>query len=331
MTRNPSSPRAMDDQLGDPRLVVRDEDQWLRGHASTPFRPRQGRARCILCHRRYRVTRRRRPGCCRCLAIQDTLPRTDRAMRWDRDVRRHPWVMFGSHGALRLRRWDDACVSTRAWVLAIGRVPRRPGLPRTDSRWSLIVAVAGALGFAGVLAVVRRKRTEALDLAVTMRLQAVRHAFLARIMTAVSWPGFPPQSRIIPPLLIALEMAVAVPAGGPIQGLAWGTSRPLDHHQVVHGSARPGGRHRPARGRRGPRRHQLSERPRAQLRGHVRLAGCGRRRQAPAASGRAASSSAVLASARGAGGTQPDLPGSPLGDRRHGLVSAGLQLSRRAW
>jgi membrane-associated phospholipid phosphatase len=84
--------------------------------------------------------------------------------------------------------------------------------------------VAGALGFAGVLAVVRRKRTEALDLAVTLRLQAVRHAFLARIMTAVSWPGFSPQSRIIPPLIIALEWLSRYRLEALIQGLAWGTA-----------------------------------------------------------------------------------------------------------
>ena len=78
-------------------------------------------------------------------------------------------------------------------------------LAQDGSRTSLLVSAAGAAGFAIILAVVRRKRTEALDLAVTMKVQAVRHPLLERAMAVVSWFGFPPQSRIIPPLLIAGE------------------------------------------------------------------------------------------------------------------------------
>ena len=93
-----------------------------------------------------------------------------------------------------------------------------------SSTSSLLVSAAGAAGFAIILAVVRRKRTEALDLAVTMKVQAVRHPLLERAMAGVSWFGFPPQSRVIPPLLIAGEWLSRYRLEALMQLLAWGTS-----------------------------------------------------------------------------------------------------------
>ena len=50
-------------------------------------------------------------------------------------------------------------------------------------------------------AAVRANRTAAIDLAITLRIQGRRSPFLAHLMTGVSWFGFPPQSRVIPPLI----------------------------------------------------------------------------------------------------------------------------------
>lgn len=78
-------------------------------------------------------------------------------------------------------------------------------------------------GFAGMFALVKARRSEAMDLAVTLRWQAFRHPWLARIMTVVSWPGFPPQSRIIPPLLMTGMFLLRLRDEAFTQLLAWGT------------------------------------------------------------------------------------------------------------
>jgi undecaprenyl-diphosphatase len=65
-------------------------------------------------------------------------------------------------------------------------------------RTALWVAVLAFLGFAAIFAIVRANRTMELDLGITMRMQRRNHPGLARTMEVASWPGFPPQSRVIP-------------------------------------------------------------------------------------------------------------------------------------
>lgn len=104
----------------------------------------------------------------------------------------------------------------------IGTVPAPVVMRR--SRTASAVAGAATLGFLGVFALVKAGRSQAIDLAITLRLQGHDRPVVQRVMGAVSWPGFPPQSRIIPALAIAglwlarlrLE-AMAVAAG-------WGTA-----------------------------------------------------------------------------------------------------------
>jgi undecaprenyl-diphosphatase len=85
------------------------------------------------------------------------------------------------------------------------------------------IALLGIAGFGAIFAAVKAKRTEAVDLAITMRWQRVHHPLLARAMTLVSWPGFPPQSRVIPPVLMATEVALGMPVEAGFQLLAWFT------------------------------------------------------------------------------------------------------------
>jgi membrane-associated phospholipid phosphatase len=82
-------------------------------------------------------------------------------------------------------------------------------------------ALMGVGGFVAIFAAVRAKRTEAVDLAITIRWQRVHHPLLGRAMAAVSWPGFPPESRIIPIVLMATEVAVGMPTEAAFQLLAW--------------------------------------------------------------------------------------------------------------
>jgi membrane-associated phospholipid phosphatase len=77
-------------------------------------------------------------------------------------------------------------------------------------------------GFAGVFGLVRAKRSDAFDLAVTLKLQGAQRPWLRRTMAMVSWPGFPPQSRIIPPVVIAAWVVSGNPRTAKYQAAAWG-------------------------------------------------------------------------------------------------------------
>jgi membrane-associated phospholipid phosphatase len=99
--------------------------------------------------------------------------------------------------------------------------------PRTAVRRGRTADVAerlGLLGFVAVFGLVRARRSEALDLAITVKLQRRSHPLLARLMEAVSWPGFPPQSRIIPAVVATLLLAFRLRLEAVAMLGAWGTS-----------------------------------------------------------------------------------------------------------
>ena len=92
------------------------------------------------------------------------------------------------------------------------------------SRQASAVAWAGLAGFAASFALVRARLSDAFDLAVTIKLQRGRAPGLERVMRLASWPGFPPQSRLIP-ASIALGLLAArlrLEAAGFLA--AWGTA-----------------------------------------------------------------------------------------------------------
>jgi undecaprenyl-diphosphatase len=86
------------------------------------------------------------------------------------------------------------------------------------------VECASLIGFGAIFALVRARRTDAIDLAVTMKLQRRTHPLLSRLMEAVSWPGFPPQSRLIPPIMIAVLLALRLRLEALAMVGAWGTA-----------------------------------------------------------------------------------------------------------
>jgi undecaprenyl-diphosphatase len=80
-----------------------------------------------------------------------------------------------------------------------------------------------ALAAFGLLFVwVRANRSRAIDLRVTRALQRIDARWFDRLMRAVSWAGFPPQSRVIPPLLSLAWFAFGFPIEALFQLLAWG-------------------------------------------------------------------------------------------------------------
>jgi membrane-associated phospholipid phosphatase len=92
------------------------------------------------------------------------------------------------------------------------------------SRLPAAVAVACVGAFAGLLMLVRHGRTNGLDAAITVRVQATRHSALETVMRAASWPGFPPQNRLIPPVVIGSLAAVGLRPEAVAETVAWGSA-----------------------------------------------------------------------------------------------------------
>jgi undecaprenyl-diphosphatase len=116
-------------------------------------------------------------------------------------------------------------------------VPPRAALVR--SRIPTVVGLAGLAGFGALYALVRVGRTAAFDAALTIRIQASRNPALNALMRAASWPGFPPQSRIIEPLIIGSLVAARLRVEAVAQTLAWGTALLSTVVKVFMGRPRP--------------------------------------------------------------------------------------------
>jgi undecaprenyl-diphosphatase len=112
-------------------------------------------------------------------------------------------------------------VGKAAVVAHRGVVPRWVALGR--GRGSLAIAGAGLVGFGAIFAVVRARRSEAIDLALMLRLQRRRRPWLDRLMAMASWPGFPPQSRVIPPVAIGGLWLLRFRTEAAFELAAWGT------------------------------------------------------------------------------------------------------------
>lgn len=144
--------------------------------------------------------------------------------------------MLGAHlpaaPAARAAAAARAPVTRAAPIIRAALDPHAPPPPEVftapvavrRSRAASTVAWACLIGFAGLFGLVRAKRSEALDLAVTVRFQANRHPMFDRLMRIVSWPGFPPQSRLIPPLGIFALLAARLRIEAAFLVAAWGTS-----------------------------------------------------------------------------------------------------------
>jgi undecaprenyl-diphosphatase len=99
--------------------------------------------------------------------------------------------------------------------------PDRLAIARGKSGWSIALVALGV--FSILFALVRTKRSAAADAAITMRLQKSNHPIFDRIMRIVSWPGFPPQSRLLPPTISAILWVIGFRLEAIFQLAAWGT------------------------------------------------------------------------------------------------------------
>src|SRR4051812_35161600 len=99
--------------------------------------------------------------------------------------------------------------------------PPRRALAR--GRGAMAFGVTTLAIFAGLFVLVKRNRSHVFDVKVTRSLQRVEAPWFDRLMRIVSWPGFPPQSRVIPLVLPLFWLALGFPIEAIFQLLAWGT------------------------------------------------------------------------------------------------------------
>lgn len=99
--------------------------------------------------------------------------------------------------------------------------PPRVALARGRRAVGLAALLLGC--FAVLFAVVRRGASRDLDRRATVALQRRQEPWFRRLMELVSWPGFPPQSRLIPPSLALLWLLLGFPLEAAFQLAGWGT------------------------------------------------------------------------------------------------------------
>lgn len=76
--------------------------------------------------------------------------------------------------------------------------------------------------FAIVFSVVRKNGSAHLDTTITRAVQRIDNPVFDRTMRVVSWPGFPPQSRILPPSIAAILWFRGMRLEALFQMAAWG-------------------------------------------------------------------------------------------------------------
>jgi undecaprenyl-diphosphatase len=99
--------------------------------------------------------------------------------------------------------------------------PPRVALAR--GRGAVAVTSLALVAFTVLFTIVRTRQSERIDLAVTLAVQRRRQPWFRRVMHLVSWPGFPPQSRLLPPGLAIAWLLLGYPLEAFFQGMAWGT------------------------------------------------------------------------------------------------------------
>lgn len=80
----------------------------------------------------------------------------------------------------------------------VQRSVRSPYEAERERGFARRVSIAGIAAFTGLAAMVQTKKGEAIDRAISARVQANKDPRIERAMTRVSWFGFPPQSRVLP-------------------------------------------------------------------------------------------------------------------------------------
>lgn len=144
-----------------------------------------------------------------------------------------------AQGAATAAKTVAAAATTDAPRPAVASAVLPPRVAVRRSRVAEVAAAAGLAGFGLLFALVRMDRTKALDAAITLRIQARRHPLFDAAMAAASWPGFPPQSRIVPPAIIGGLAVSGLRIEALCQTAAWGTALLSTAVKAFMGRPRP--------------------------------------------------------------------------------------------
>ena len=106
-------------------------------------------------------------------------------------------------------------------VVAAAQRPAPRAVQRRRGRFFLVAALLAFAGYLSLLVLVRVNRQLGVDIAATLHFQRRRHPLLARLMTAVSWFGFRPQSMLLPASVVAGLWALRYRLESVFLGLAW--------------------------------------------------------------------------------------------------------------
>ena len=115
--------------------------------------------------------------------------------------------------------------------------PPRRAIAR--GRGATVFVAAALAAFALLFALVRRNQSRLFDLHITRSLQRVTLPGFDRLMHIVSWLGFPPQSRIVPPALSLVWLLLGFPIEAGFQLLAWGAGGISASVKLAMGRPRP--------------------------------------------------------------------------------------------
>lgn len=109
----------------------------------------------------------------------------------------------------------------------------------------LIFSAAALSAFAVLFDKVRDGKTTDVDARITHKVQVEgkKHPVFDRIMHIVSWPGFPPQSRTLPPALAVLLWVRGFRLEAVFQLAAWGTGGVSSVFKRIVRRERPGPLH----------------------------------------------------------------------------------------
>jgi undecaprenyl-diphosphatase len=91
------------------------------------------------------------------------------------------------------------------------------------SATKVLYVVSAMSAFFALARQVRQGRTSGLDERITRSIQRIDQPHFRTVMHAVSWPGFPPQSRIIPWVMPLSMLAAGKRLEAIYQLLGWGT------------------------------------------------------------------------------------------------------------
>jgi undecaprenyl-diphosphatase len=156
-----------------------------------------------------------------------------------RTLKPSPGVGPGSAVGRALGQAAEAATTDVRPAAQIAAVVAPPRTALIRSRIPALAALGGLAGFGALFALVRHNRTAAFDAALTLRIQASRNRILDRLMAAASWPGFPPQSRIIQPTIIGAMAVAGLRVEAVAQTVAWGTALLSTIVKRFMGRARP--------------------------------------------------------------------------------------------